>query len=226
MREESPNVSTATEITGVVQLPDTAYNMWVRGELDDFVHAPQDHRVEVIRGKVVVSPPPLFEHDAITDDIVEAMVMARAAQPDFPWKTSNGAGLSLVGIGDGYIPDLMVLDREIYEAARSARVKTLVPDQVELVVEATSPGNARNDRRPDRESQGHSKWNGYAVAEIPYYLLIDRSPKFARSTLYSIPEQGSAAYLHEESWAFGETVCLPDPFGIEIDTSKWRPWDG
>ncbi|MBO2459779.1 hypothetical protein [Actinomadura violacea] len=26
------------------------------------------------------------------------------------------------------------------------------------------------------------------------------------------------------SWEFGETVKLPDPFGLEITTDEWEPW--
>ncbi|WP_243725672.1 Uma2 family endonuclease [Actinomadura rubrisoli] len=209
---------------GPMRLPDTAYNMWTRGELDDFIHAPEGHRVEIIGGKVVVSPPPAFEHNAIVGDISYALAHAHAARPDFTWRTDQGTGLSLVGIGEGFIPDLMVLEQEVYRAARRSRVKTLVPDQVELVVEVTSSGNAGNDRRPAERRHANNKWNGYAAAEVPYYLLIDRSPKVTRSILYSIPDQGSAAYLHEDSWAFGETVQLPEPFGVEIDTAEWGPW--
>lgn len=207
----------------VSELPDTPYNLWVRGELDDFVDAPEGSRIEVIGGQVVVSPPPSFTHNTIVDDITVAMVRAQVTDSDFPWRTNQGSGMSLVGIGDGYIPDLMVLESEVYEAARRDRVHMLVPDQVELVVEVTSPSNAVTDRRPS-ERRPDRKWCSYAIAEIPYYLLVDRSPKLARTTLYSIPDQGTGAYLHEESWEFGETIRLPEPFGVEIDTAHWTPW--
>jgi hypothetical protein len=101
----------------------------------------------------------------------------------------------------------------------------LVPDQVELVVEVTSYSNAANDQQPTGRGQGTNKWNGYAGAEIPYYLLVDRSPKVSRSILYSIPDQKLGAYLHQESWAFGETIHLPDPFDLELGTTEWKPWD-
>ncbi|MEU5991005.1 Uma2 family endonuclease [Spirillospora sp. NPDC047418] len=195
----------------VSRLPDTPYNLWVRGELDDHVDAPEGSRIEIIGGKVVVSPPPGLPHNAIAGDINYATVRAHVLRPDFGWRTDQGSGLSLVGVGDGFVPDLMILDEEVYLAARRSQVRTLVPDQVELVVEVTSYGNA--------------KWNGYAGAEIPYYLLVDRSPKVARSTLYSIPDHALGAYLHHESWAFGETIHLPDPFDIEIGTTEWKSWD-
>lgn len=45
-----------------------------------------------------------------------------------------------------------------------------------------------------------------------------------RDVTIPIPDQGSAAYLHEESWTFGEPIVVPDPFGIEIPTADWQPW--
>ncbi|MFD0856137.1 Uma2 family endonuclease [Actinomadura adrarensis] len=203
-------------------LPDTPYNLWVRGELEAYVDAPEGSRIEIIGGEIVVSPGPTFEHDTIVKDLLRALTRAELSIPDFPW-TGITTGLSLVGVGDGYIPDLMMLDEEIYRAARQARINILLPDQVELVVEVTSPSNAANDRLPTR-AHPNNKWNGYAAAEIPYYLLVDRSPKRARSILYSIPNQATAAYLHSDEWEFGETIHLPDPLDLEIDTGLWLPW--
>jgi Uma2 family endonuclease len=206
-------------------LPDTPYNLWVRGDLDDYVDAPEGFRVEVIGGKVVVSPPPGFPHNTIVGDITYALVRAHVLQADFTWRTDNGTGMPLVGVGDGYVPDLMVIDQDVYLAARRSGVRTLVPDQVELVVEVTSRSNAKNDRQPTGRGRGTNKWNGYARAEIPYYLLVDRSPKVAQAILFTIPDQPLGAYLHQETWEFGETIRLPEPFDIEIDTAEWKPWD-
>ncbi|MDL4771971.1 MULTISPECIES: Uma2 family endonuclease [Thermomonosporaceae] len=209
-----------------MQLPDTAYNMWVRGELDDFVHAPEGHRVEVIGGRIVVSPAPLLQHGGIVQDIVRAVFKMEAADSDFPWECIQANGVDLFGAREGYIPDLILLDKQVYATARRSSVRYLVPDQVELVIEVTSPSNASEDRRPKR---GHgrdraTKWNGYARAEVPYYLLIDRDPKSPGTTLYSIPDQGTGAYLHKETWEFGETVHLPEPFGLDIETGAWTSW--
>ncbi|GAA0581199.1 hypothetical protein GCM10009546_49570 [Actinomadura livida] len=41
---------------------------------------------------------------------------------------------------------------------------------------------------------------------------------------FCIPDRSIGAYLHQESWEFGETVQLPEPFNVEIETSRWRPW--
>jgi len=204
-------------------LPDTPYNLWVRGELADHVDAPEGSRVEIIGGKVVVSPPPGFPHNAIASDIT--LAFNRAFGPDFPWRTDNGTMMSLVGVGDGFVPDLMLLEQDVFLAAQRSGIRTLVPDQIEMVVEITSYSNAKNDQEPAGRGRPNTKWNGYAGAEIPYYLLVDRSPKVSRSILYTIPDHGLGAYLHQESWAFGETIRLPDPFDVEISSTHWKPWD-
>jgi hypothetical protein len=206
-------------------VPDSPYAMWLRGELDEYLHVPDSSRVEVIGGRIVVTPAPAFEHGGIVHDVIETFVEARLAEPAYPWKCISGVGLDLVGIRDGYIPDLKVMDRQIYQEARQAGVRFLVPDQVELVMEVTSPSNAAVDRRPPKHREQATKWNGYAKAEIPYYLLIDRSPKAGRAVLYSIPDGNTGAYLHEESWDFGDVIRLPEQFGIEIATNEWQTWD-
>jgi hypothetical protein len=60
--------------------------------------------------------------------------------------------------------------------------------------------------------------------EIPYYLLVDRDPKAPLVSLYSVPDHGTGAYLHKDTWKFGETVVL-EHFGVQIDTTGWKPWN-
>lgn len=95
-----------------------------------------------------------------------------------------------------------------------------------MVVEVTSRSTAAVDRQPTLRRSTGTKWNGYAQVGLPYYLLIDRAPRTAQAVLYSNPDPGSGAYLHFESWRFGETIRLPDPFGFAIATDGWDPWDG
>jgi Putative restriction endonuclease len=226
VREETQAVSITTEAHINLVLPDTPYALWARGELDDHLGIPHEFtRVEIIGGEIVVSPAPFLEHGGIIQDLVKLLVKAELTNPEFPWECIQGTGLDLVGLQDGYIPDLVVLDAEVLPAARQAKVRYLVPDQVEMVVEVTSLSNAANDRRPQRKGAKFNKWAGYARTEIPYYLLIDRDPKNSQVILYSIPDQGTGAYLHEESWQFGETIHLPEPFGLEIPTEQWLPWE-
>jgi Uma2 family endonuclease len=208
-------------------LPDTPYGLWERGELHDLLLLPHDGtRVEIIGGEIVVSPGPLTSHGGIVQDIADAFSRAHFADPEFPWTTQQVANLMRAEVGDGYIPDLLVMERSVQRAARKAHAAGFAPDEIELVVEVTSPGNSRGDLPPMRAHKrtNQNKWSGYASVEIPYYLLVDCSPKAARTILYSIPDSGASAYLHEESWSFGEAVHLPEPFNIQIDTGLWEPW--
>jgi hypothetical protein len=225
VREESRNVKTLSS-EEVSRLPDTPYNLWVRGELDDHVDAPEGSRIEIIGGKVVVSPPPGLSHGGPIRFITRAFERAGDADSGFPWAVQQVAGVRLVGLDDGYIPDLVVTTEEILLASEKARLPELASDEIEMVVEVTSRWGADGDRPPRQTPpREKNKWTGYAKAEVPYYLLIDRAPKIARSTLYCIPDRATGAYLHQESWAFGETIHLPDPFDLEIDTSHWMTWE-
>ncbi|OLT18239.1 hypothetical protein BJF79_17410 [Actinomadura sp. CNU-125] len=213
----------------VSDLPDTPYNLWVRGELDEYIDAPEGSRVEIIEGEIVVSPAPTLAHGTPIRYITRAFERAKFDDPDFPWEAQQMTELNLVGVWQAFIPDLVITTGEILQAASDADLPRLVSDEIEMAVEVTSKNGKGDDlppKRSERRKQGKkpNKWTGYARTEIPYYLLVDRSPKVARTTLYSIPDQGTGAYLHQESWEFGETIHLPDPFGVEIDTAHWKPW--
>ncbi|MBA9007412.1 Uma2 family endonuclease [Thermomonospora cellulosilytica] len=212
-----------------VKLPDTAHAMWERGELRDFLHLPHDHsKVEIIEGKIVVSPAPRGGHAGVIKSLIRALVNAQAADPEFPWDFETNFDLNLVSTGQGYCPDLMVMRAEVAEMIERGDDRHFLPDHVEMVVEITSPSNAAIDREPVKAPKARSKspatkWTGYARAEIPYYLLVDRDPKGPLITLYSVPDPAAGAYLHSDAWEFGDTVTL-EHFGLEIDTTGWAPW--
>ncbi|MEO3787853.1 Uma2 family endonuclease [Actinocorallia sp. B10E7] len=211
-------------LSRLIDLPDTPHALFVRGELADAVGAREGDRVEVIGGEVVVSPAPAVDHGGIVEDVSEAFVLARREDADHVWRCQQGVNLTLVSPGEDFdfIPDLVVGESTTIRAARRAQVVCLASDEVELVLEVTSRGNAWRDRPPlDGPA---TKWTAYARAEIPYYLLVDRDPKAARAVLYTIPHAANGAYLDEQVWSFGETITLPDPFGVEIPTGEWLPW--
>ncbi|MCP2340086.1 Uma2 family endonuclease [Actinomadura rupiterrae] len=203
---------------------ETVFDLWMRDELADYVHIPDGWRVEVVEGKVVASPSAAPIHNGIVTVIGDAVALAQHLRSDFPWTKEAGSGLGLGASARGCVPDLMILSADVLKAVHESRTKRFSADEIELVVEITSPGNAEADRRPLEPQHVPSKWNSYAASGIPYYLLVDADPKVARTTLYSIPDEGAAAYLHDESWAFGQTVHLPDPFDLQIDTTSWFTW--
>lgn len=219
------SVSVPPEFSVSIPEEDTPYGMWLRGELEDYLHLPELFFTEIIDGEIVVSRAPVFGHDRIVHAIIFAFNRAKVLDESYPWLCSS-TGVDMTGIEAGYIPDLIVLDEQIArEAARGGTGRRLVSDQVELAVEVTSPSNAKVDRCPARREGDRGKWRGYARCGVPYYLLIDRDPKVAAITLYSIPDEAAGAYLQEESWKFGDTIELSEHFGVAIPTDEWMTWD-
>ncbi|WP_060884101.1 Uma2 family endonuclease [Streptomyces caniscabiei] len=84
------------------------------------------------------------------------------------------------------------------------------PHGVLMVVEITSydPDTGRRDR--------HDKPAAYGQSGIPLYLLIDRDS--CTLTVHSGPDPLVGGYRHARIAKFGETVSLPGPVGIELDT--------
>jgi hypothetical protein len=201
-------------------LPDSPHAMWVRDELAEFLHLPQDGtRVEVVGGEVIVSPGRTIDHAAIVSDIQAGLVLAQAASPDLSWRPLQSADLNLTGIGDGYIPDLTVLHHEILTRARA------FPYQLQLAVEVTAPSRTWHCREPvlGRE-QRLTKWSGYALSGVPWHLLVERDPRTPGIILYHRPDQGTGRYRVHTTWKLGEQVILPEPLGFSFSTELWQPW--
>lgn len=77
-----------------------------------------------------------------------------------------------------------------------------------LVVEVTSESNAETDRVVKRKR--------YAEYGAPLYLLVDRMEK----TVTVFTDPGRLGYTKVDGpHPFGTPVRLPEPFGIDLDTS-------
>jgi len=207
------------------ELPSDPYDLWMRDELADVLDLPHDGtRVEIIGGEIVVAPGPEFVHNAIASDIHDTFAVARVNDSAFSWRCVQMQDLNLSDIHDGYIPDLCVMDTDVVRQARVDALKKLRPPQLALAVEVTSPSTAGEDRQPGSRRVRPSKWNGYARVGIGYYLIVDRDPKVAAATLYTEPDRESGSYTQSVSWKFGDTIELPEPFGVSIRTDEWQPW--
>ncbi|MBO1418573.1 Uma2 family endonuclease [Streptomyces sp. FH025] len=194
-------------------LPESPYALWARGELDDHLGLPEVLRVEVIGGEFMVTPYPSFGHAATSSDIQEAVFRAEFTKSCFRWRAVQAVGLDLAKIGDGYVPDIVVMASEVESAIMSeAKDRYLRPADISLVAEVTAPFSAHNDRCAKRR--------GYARAGVPYYLLVDRDPQQPGITLFGGPD----SYRVLGEWEFGESVRLPEPFDFEIDSKRWNPW--
>lgn len=110
-----------------------------------------------------------------------------------------------------FIPDLVVIARDRVPA--DDEPAPIPASRAKLAVEITSPGNPDTDRK--------IKLWGYAHAQVPVYLLIDRYAEVEPTvSLYAEPSGGH--YRQLVRVPFGEKVTLPDPFGFDLDTSRFR----
>ncbi|MFF0571217.1 Uma2 family endonuclease [Streptomyces sp. NPDC004041] len=64
------------------------------------------------------------------------------------------------------------------------------------------------------------KPDGYAVAGIPVYLLVDREA--CSVTAFTEPEKGT--YRSATTRPFGAVVELPEPAGFALDTEKLKEY--
>ena len=211
-----------------LELSKPAHDLWVEGRLHEELGIPDDKRtrIEIIGGEIVVSPAPFVDHGYIVTDIQEAFLRRKFDSPDFPWRAAQVIGFNLTRVGDGYIPDLIVLVEEEFRSASAAHARALTAKQIGMAVEVTSKWTANSDREPGRSraKPKRTKWNGYAHEEVEFYLLVDRAPNKATVTLFTEPNSARGIYDGTQSWKFGETVVLPEPFGVEIATDAWAPW--
>ena len=162
---------------------------------------PPGCRAEILEGTVVVAPSPAINHNRV------AAVLNRVLMRSIPddWEVYQTQAVTVGSTGDRYIPDLLV-----YPVGRLPDEGLVLPtEHALLIVEITSPSNADHDRK-------RKLW-GYAHGPVPLYLLIDpHAPDGPHVTLYSRPESG--AYQNITRVPYGETVTLPEPFELKIDT--------
>jgi Uma2 family endonuclease len=166
--------------------------------------APEGCKVEIIEGIVTVAPPPSYAHN------LTAAKLQRQLYKTLPrdWGIFQTVGLTISGKRGLYLPDLAVIP----EDALISPENRLVAGEAKLVVEITSRDNANHDRV--------GKTHGYAQAEVPLYLLLDpwHSAR-PTATLYGEPRGGTYRTLGVIK--YGETIHLPEPFDLDIDTGMF-----
>ncbi|MER5642620.1 Uma2 family endonuclease [Kitasatospora sp. NPDC002227] len=158
---------------------------------------PEGFKAELIEGEIVVTPPPDGDHETAIGWIIKRIM--RLCGDDIHVAGTKG----LVLASDRYIPDLTFY----WEGAFEGQPSWMVPNGVVMVVEVTS-GRANKDREAKRR--------GYASAEVPLYLLVDRQRN--EVVLHSEPQQGD--YLATVRVPVGKPLPLPAPFGFELSTDR------
>ncbi|MGW2039269.1 Uma2 family endonuclease [Streptomyces virginiae] len=155
-------------------------------------------RTEIVEG-VITHVTPSWDHENAAEEIRDQL---RPRVKELDCVTGSG-NLDLPGSSNWFVPDLAVVPKALAKGGGA-----LLPDQVLLVVEVTSESNAETDRVVKRKR--------YAEYGAPLYLLVDRLERSV--TLFAEP--GSLGYTKADGpHPFGTSVRLPEPFGIDLDTS-------
>ncbi|MDA8368477.1 MAG: Uma2 family endonuclease [Nocardiopsaceae bacterium] len=172
--------------------------------LDD-LDVPRGYKAEILGdGGIVMSPSPSGLHQHNIWELDESL---RSALPP-RIRTEDHLEIRMPHLGRSVIPDLFAAPIEVLATTEHH----IPPDDVLLVAEVVSPGSQERDR--------DVKLGIYPAAAIPLYLLID--PIRATATLYATPRNGE--YLESETVTFGKPLKLPEPFGIDLDTGRFREY--
>ncbi|MFF8938684.1 Uma2 family endonuclease [Streptomyces paradoxus] len=166
--------------------------------------APETVRLEYVNGKLEVKAMPDGNHRSIFMWLLRQCMQHR---PDLDLAPERGVKAEAYRKGrartDGFLApvDHFKGDREWSD-----------PDGSLMAVEITSRDRDTNQR--DRID----KPVGYAAADIPVYLLIDRDN--TTLTVHSEPKDGRYQQVSPHPW--GATVELPTPVNITLDTEKLK----
>ncbi|MFJ3928243.1 Uma2 family endonuclease [Streptomyces sp. NPDC090022] len=167
---------------------------------DELMEHNPGHRVEIIEGLVLMTPPADRRHARALTKIMRPFISA--GLDDGETEVLQGVGIWLPdGPEDYAIPDLAIVDvdGEDHELA----FRCLDPVVFRLVLEVTS-SNYQADLR--------TKVRAYANAKVPVYVIIDRR----HNRLHVLTDPAQDDYATHRVHAPGEVVTLPESIGAKV----------
>jgi Uma2 family endonuclease len=164
---------------------------------------PEDVRIELIEGELIMSPSGSVSHSRTISALIDqVMDVVRGHN----WELHTMMTAHVAQTRERLIPDLMIAARDAPEFSEWE----LLSSGVLLVAEVVSPSSRRRDREAKRRA--------YAQGQVPLYLLIDPFADPPAVTIFSEP--GEDGYQAARTAAPGQPLELPEPFGLLLDT--WR----
>ncbi|MFJ3984528.1 Uma2 family endonuclease [Streptomyces fungicidicus] len=168
---------------------------------DQLARALPGHRVEILQGRLTVTPPPDGSHALSLTKLGRAF--DRAGLVEAGCEYVQGVGLWLPALpADFAIPDLSVVDEDFRDAHVTKNY--YAPNVFRMVVEITS-SDWSDDLGPKVEC--------YAQAGIPAYLIVDR--KHDEVLLYTAPADGK--YPDPQRFKRGQDVTVPESVGVRAE---------
>ncbi|NJP32715.1 Uma2 family endonuclease [Micromonospora sp. HSS6-12] len=157
-------------------------------------------RIELLDGSLIVSPAPSKRHQLVSRRVANSMDAAVASADLMVFEAVN----LRLGVDRIAIPDVLVADTDDEGTVVEAREGL-------LVCEIVSRGNAAADRLV--------KMQLYAIARIPWYLLVEQDGETHSLRLYRLD---GGHYVEDRVAKAGETLSIAEPFRWEIDPATLR----
>jgi Uma2 family endonuclease len=172
-------------------------------EAAEAIEAVTGLRVQIVGGKLVMSPTPRGKHAGVVKRLRRQLESAVLPEGLDVYEVSS---IALPEDPDDYVtPHLIVLPTEWEEDDHWLAD----PGDAVLAVEVISQSEK------SREIRDKADW--YAVARVPVLLVVD--PRKGTWGLHTRPDNG--AYQDVLPGKFGEALRLPEPLGLEIDTDEF-----
>ncbi|MDQ0932174.1 Uma2 family endonuclease [Streptomyces turgidiscabies] len=181
------------------------------GEAADLLaHALPGHRVEILQGRLTVTPPSDGSHALSLTNLGRAFDRAGILEAGHDYV--QGVGLWLPTLPEDFAtPDFSIVDADFRDAHVTRNY--YAPNVFRMVVEVTS-SNWSDDL--------YAKVECYAQAGIPAYLIADR--KHDEVLLYTDPADGK--YPDPQHFKRGQSVPVPESVGVRVELSVDALLDG
>lgn len=162
-------------------------------------------RVELLDGRIIMTPSPAIRHNDVVWQLVLALVDVAYQHR---WRLLHTQAIHIAATGERPQPDLVVAT----EDAPKYDDHELYGHGVVLVAEVVSPRGRHDDLE--------YKAKVYALGEVPLYLVVDAVADIPTVTLFSDPSEHG--YETSVRVPLGKLLTVPEPFGFTLDTACLR----
>ncbi|MFE1307689.1 Uma2 family endonuclease [Streptomyces sp. NPDC058755] len=166
---------------------------------------PEEFKVELLRGEIVMTAGPDVAHNDILEAVVDQI-------PRRNWRRLQTQDVAILEETSQPQPDLVVIER----GTGPGHGRLMPSEVITMLVEVVSKTSVERDYVVKRSI--------YAAAKVPAYLIID--PVMAQCVLLTEPTgQGEDAdYQRQRITKFGDLTPL-EPIGIELDTAEFAAYE-